>query len=191
VNIPNLITIFRLFLTAVFIIAVTVGGNLASAVALISFIIAAVSDWLDGYLARKMNLVTSLGKLLDPLADKILVSAGFVYLTAASLCPVWVTCTIIGREFMVTGLRQIAVEQGSVIAADRLGKWKTTFQLIFIIGSLTHIALLNLNSPIIGWLQWLAAPANHIIPVCLWISVALTIISGANYLWAGRKLLSH
>lgn len=190
-NIPNLITIFRLFLTAVFIIAVTVGGNLASAVALISFIIAAVSDWLDGYLARKMNLVTSLGKLLDPLADKILVSAGFVYLTAASLCPVWVTCTIIGREFMVTGLRQIAVEQGSVIAADRLGKWKTTFQLIFIIGSLTHIALLNLNSPIIGWLQWLAAPANHIIPVCLWISVALTIISGANYLWAGRKLLSH
>jgi len=191
VNIPNLITIFRLFLTAVFIIAVTVGGNLASAVALISFIIAAVSDWLDGYLARKMNLVTSLGKLLDPLADKILVSAGFVYLTAASLCPVWVTCTIIGREFMVTGLRQIAVEQGSVIAADRLGKWKTTFQLIFIIGSLTHIALLNLNSPIIGWLQWLAAPANHIIPVCLWISVVLTIISGANYLWAGRKLLSH
>ncbi len=190
-NIPNLITIFRLFLTAVFIIAVTVGGNLASAVALISFIIAAVSDWLDGYLARKMNLVTSLGKLLDPLADKILVSAGFVYLTAASLCPVWVTCTIIGREFMVTGLRQIAVEQGSVIAADRLGKWKTTFQLIFIIGSLTHIALLNLNSPIIGWLQWLAAPANHIIPVCLWISVVLTIISGANYLWAGRKLLSH
>lgn len=189
VNIPNIITVFRLLLTAIFIIAVTIASDWAHMVALIAFIIAAVSDWLDGYLARKMNLVTSLGKLLDPLADKILVSAGFVYLTSIDLCPVWVTCAIIGREFMVTGLRQIAVEKGVVIAADGLGKWKTTFQLIFIIGSLTHVALAHFTAKALSPLQWLAAPSSYVIPTCMWVAVALTIISGANYLWSGRKIL--
>jgi CDP-diacylglycerol--glycerol-3-phosphate 3-phosphatidyltransferase len=163
--------------------------------ALISFIIAAASDWFDGYFARKLNLVTSLGKLLDPLADKILVAAGFIYLSSnlnsKGLCPVWVTCAIIGREFMVTGLRQIAVEQGVVIAADRLGKWKTTFQLTFIITCLTYIAFKQIEDH--NWFTQifytLAKPESYLMDITLWGAVALTLISGWNYLWKSRALL--
>ncbi len=108
VNLPNSITMGRLVLTGVFIISASIGGLTAHIIALASFVLATISDWLDGYLARKLNLVTSLGKLLDPLADKILVAAAFVYLSSEDLCPVWVTSVIIGREFLVTGLRQIA-----------------------------------------------------------------------------------
>jgi len=195
VNIPNSITAFRLVLTAVFILAITLQQPWANMLALISFIIAAASDWFDGYFARKLNLVTSLGKLLDPLADKILVAAGFIYLSSnlnsKGLCPVWVTCAIIGREFMVTGLRQIAVEQGVVIAADRLGKWKTTFQLTFIITCLTYIAFKQIEDH--NWFTQifytLAKPESYLMDITLWGAVALTLISGWNYLWKSRALL--
>ncbi len=195
VNIPNSITAFRLLLTAIFIAAITVQQPWANMLALVSFIIAAASDWIDGYLARKLNLVTSLGKLLDPLADKILVAAGFIYLSsnlnAKGLCPVWVTCAIIGREFIVTGLRQIAVEQGVVIAADRLGKWKTAAQLTFIITCLTYISCRQIEDQ--NWLSealcWLSKPESYLMPISLWAAVALTLISGWNYLWSSRHLL--
>lgn len=193
VNIPNSITVLRLILTAIFIAAASVDAPWAYHTALITFVVAAISDWLDGYLARKLNLVTALGKLLDPLADKILVSAGFIFLSVKGFCPVWVTCLIIGREFMVTGLRQIAVEQGKVIAADKLGKWKTTFQLIFVIGCLTHISFgqFNTNTPVVSIFQWIAAPEHYIIPATLWLATALTLISGYNYIYKNRELLQH
>ncbi|MFC4995082.1 CDP-diacylglycerol--glycerol-3-phosphate 3-phosphatidyltransferase [Rubritalea tangerina] len=194
-NIPNSITVLRLVLTAVFIIAASIDAHWAAVTALVTFSVAAISDWLDGYLARKLNLVTALGKLLDPLADKILVSAGFIFLSVNPhvYCPVWVTCLIIGREFMVTGLRQIAVEQGKVIAADKLGKWKTTFQLTFVIGSLTHISFLPLDSqnPAVALFQWLSNPDHYIIPATMWIAAALTLISGFNYIYKNRELLQH
>lgn len=192
-NLPNSITVARLFLTAIFIAAVSINTAWAAHVALWSFVVAAISDWVDGYLARKLNLVTALGKLLDPLADKILVSAGFIYLSTMNLCPVWVTCLIIGREFMVTGLRQIAVEQGKVIAADKLGKWKTTFQLIFIIGCLTHIsfAFLNQDNPVVSVFVWIAEPEHYITPTTMWLAAALTLISGYNYIFNNRHLLQH
>lgn len=194
-NIPNSITAFRLVLTAVFIAAITIKQPWAHMLALVTFIIAAASDWFDGYFARKLDLVTSLGKLLDPLADKILVAAGFIYLSSnfytKGLCPVWVTCVIIGREFMVTGLRQIAVEQGVVISADRLGKWKTTFQLTFIITCLTYISFQYIENH--NWLSsflfTLSKPENYLMPITLWGAVALTLISGWNYLWGSRDLL--
>jgi CDP-diacylglycerol--glycerol-3-phosphate 3-phosphatidyltransferase len=128
VNLPNAITLSRLFLTAAFIAFVQSEHTWCHLTALILFIIAAASDFLDGWLARKMNLITPLGKLLDPLADKILVCTAFVFLTAKGICPFWATALIIAREFLVTGLRQIAIEAGHVLAADRLGKWKTTLQ---------------------------------------------------------------
>jgi CDP-diacylglycerol--glycerol-3-phosphate 3-phosphatidyltransferase len=167
----------------------------ANILALITFIVAAASDWFDGYFARKLDLVTSLGKLLDPLADKILVAAGFIYLSSnfytKGLCPVWVSCVIIGREFMVTGLRQIAVEQGVVIAADKLGKWKTTFQLTFIITCLTYIAFepIKDNNWFTTLFYTLSNPDNYLMPITLWGAVALTLISGWNYLWGSREFL--
>jgi CDP-diacylglycerol--glycerol-3-phosphate 3-phosphatidyltransferase len=194
VNLPNAITLSRLVLTGVFVAAVGFPGDLGHAIALVSFSVAAATDWLDGYLARRMGLVTPLGKLLDPLADKILVCAAFVYFSAQPVagyhCPVWVTALIIAREFLVTGLRQIAVEAGQVLAADGLGKWKTTFQLIFCITGLVWLAFEKSAGGIDGLLRDLAHPAGWLRPVSLWAAVALTLVSGANYVWSSRRLLA-
>ena len=195
VNLPNAITVSRLFLTAVFVAAVGFPGTTGYAIALVTFSIAAATDWLDGYLARKLGLVTPLGKLLDPLADKILVCAAFVYFSAQPVAgyhsPVWVTALIIAREFLVTGLRQIAVEAGQVLAADRLGKWKTTFQLTFCITGLVWLTFSSMKElgAIGGFLRDLANPKSWLMPISLWTAVALTMMSGANYVWSSRKLL--
>jgi CDP-diacylglycerol--glycerol-3-phosphate 3-phosphatidyltransferase len=193
VNLPNAITVSRLFLTAVFVAAVGFPGTAGYAIALVTFSVAAATDWLDGYLARKLGLVTPLGKLLDPLADKILVCAAFVYFSAQPVdgyhSPVWVTALIIAREFLVTGLRQIAVEAGQVLAADRLGKWKTTFQLTFCITGLVWLTLVSMGSG--GFLRDLTSPDGWLMPISLWTAVALTLISGANYVWSSRKLLAQ
>ncbi|MCU0795876.1 MAG: CDP-alcohol phosphatidyltransferase family protein, partial [Akkermansiaceae bacterium] len=100
-NLPNAITFSRLLLAAVFVVALEMGGPAGSVVALITFSVAAATDWLDGYLARRMGLVTPLGKLLDPLADKILVCAAFVFMSTLGFAPVWATALIIAREFLV------------------------------------------------------------------------------------------
>ncbi|MBT8037351.1 MAG: CDP-diacylglycerol--glycerol-3-phosphate 3-phosphatidyltransferase [Verrucomicrobiae bacterium] len=190
-NLPNTITLFRLVLTAVFCGAASAEGVVGYAIALSAFILGAISDWLDGYLARKLNLVTSLGKLLDPLADKILVCSGFVYLSAKGLCPVWVTALILCREFLVTGIRQIAVEKGTVIAADGLGKWKTTFQLIFIITALVYLTFESVESThfIVTTLQYLSNKDHLLFPLSLWPAVALTVISGWSYFWSSKSII--
>ncbi|BDS08716.1 CDP-diacylglycerol--glycerol-3-phosphate 3-phosphatidyltransferase [Oceaniferula spumae] len=190
-NLPNTITLFRLVLTAIFCAAASSEGVTGYAIALTAFVLGAISDWLDGYLARKMNLVTSLGKLLDPLADKILVCSGFVYLSAKGLCPVWVTALIICREFLVTGIRQIAVEKGTVIAADGLGKWKTTFQLTFIITALVYLTFETITSDnaVVKFLQYLSDKDHWLFPLSLWPAVALTVISGLSYFWKSRDMI--
>lgn len=196
VNLPNAITLSRLVLTGVFVAAVGFPGNPGYAVALVTFSVAAATDWLDGYLARKLGLVTPLGKLLDPLADKILVCAAFVFFSAQPVggyhCPVWVTALIIAREFLVTGLRQIAMEAGQVLAADGLGKWKTTFQLIYCIAGLVWLSFSAMADPgsLGGMLRDLASPAGWLAPLSLWTAVALTLVSGANYVWSCRRLLA-
>jgi len=197
VNLPNAITLVRLVLVVVFAAAASAKDETGYGIALVAFVLAAASDFLDGYLARRLNLVTSLGKLLDPLADKILVCTAFVYLSSTRqpdglpFAPVWVTAVIIGREFLVTGLRQIAVEQGRVIAADGLGKWKTGFQLAFCISSLLwhYLSLGKNTNAFTDFLQEIAAPGNYLYHLFLWSALALTAISGFNYLWAGRHLL--
>ncbi len=209
-NLPNIITLTRLFLVLVFTLALVWDGvppivgedpaetqpfagyfvpvKAGACVALWAFIIGAVSDFLDGYLARKYNLVTNFGKLIDPLADKILVCAAFIYLTYVGMCPFWVSIIIVFREFLVTGLRQIAVDQGYVMAADRSGKWKTGMQLGFCISCLVHLAYAgNLCEPFrflsvgVGG-EWLRAGF-------LWLSVILTLWSGLNYCLQARRFL--
>ena len=191
VNLPNAITLSRLLMTVVFVVAAAADGAAGPAVALAMFCLAAASDWLDGYLARRLGMVTPLGKLLDPLADKILVCTGFVFFSIHRLCPLWATALIIGREFLVTGLRQIAVEAGSVLAADRLGKWKTFFQLAFCITGLVWMAFEPFegdHSPA-GLLRAWASPDAWLLPAFLWTAVGLTAVSGVNYLWSSRRLL--
>ncbi len=190
-NLPNSITFARLILTVIFVIAASWGTTIGLVVALIAFVVATISDWLDGYLARKMNLVTALGKLMDPLADKILVASAFVFFTSEDLCPVWVTAVIIGREFLVTGLRQIAVEKGEVIPADQLGKWKTTFQLTFGITCLIWLILSRhpQETGIGQFLLNLSSPGNWLFPVTLWASFGLTLLSGLNYIRRSWRML--
>ncbi len=209
-NLPNIITLTRLFLVLVFTIALVWDGvplivgadqaetlpfagyfvpvSVGACVALWAFIVGAVSDFVDGYIARKYNLVTNFGKLIDPLADKILVCAAFIYLTYVGMCPFWVSIIIVFREFLVTGLRQIAVDQGYVMAADRSGKWKTAVQLTFCIACMVHLAYAgNLCEPFrflsvgVGG-EWLRA-------ITLWLSVILTLWSGLNYCWQARRFL--
>lgn len=189
-NLPNWITVSRLFLTAIFVVSFTVGGPWGSGVALVSFSLAAFSDFLDGYLARKLNLVTSLGKLLDPIADKVLTASAFIFLAAHEqrFCPAWAVVVILAREFLVTGLRQIAVEKGIVIAADWSGKWKTTFQLTFCITCLLWLFLQTIGQEQSA-LGDLANPGSWLTPTSLWLSLALTAISGVQYAWNGRGVL--
>jgi CDP-diacylglycerol---glycerol-3-phosphate 3-phosphatidyltransferase len=194
VNLPNAITFSRLVMTAAFVLAVSQRSLAGYGTGLVLFVVAAVSDFLDGYLARKMGLVTPLGKLMDPLVDKILVCTAFVFFTEQKLCPVWVTALIIGREFLVTGLRQIAVEAGKVLAADSLGKWKTTLQLSYLITGLLWLTVEHSErmSPSLEWLGHLARPyadGGWLQPALLWGAVALTVVSGWNYVWNSRYLL--
>lgn len=183
-NLPNLITLARIFLVPIFLYAVLtrltigayeIGGLVAAAI----FIIAAVSDGVDGYLARKNKQVTRLGKFLDPLADKLLVSAALIALVELGHLSTWVAMVIIGREMAVTGLRSIAAAEGTVIAAGPWGKFKTVMQIIFIVTAILASAL-----PPGLWLRTLA---EFLVQPLLWVAVALTLWSGIDYGWAYYK----
>jgi len=206
-NLPNYITLSRLLLVIVFtiVLAIDPGSNadvnapfegnftirsITQCIAFWAFAVGAFTDFVDGYLARKLNLITNFGKLLDPLADKILVCAAFIYLTYMGICPFWITILIMFREFAVTGLRQLALEQGKVIAADGFGKWKTTFQIIYCILALLHLAYgNNLPQPFRFFVE--GQIGEIFLNIALWGAMALTLISGLNYVWKARNLLNQ
>ena len=192
-NLPNKLTMGRLAMTGLFVLVMSVPDsyikenqlpNCRITVALIFFLMASISDFLDGYLARKLNLVTDFGKLMDPLVDKILTSAVFIVLTKEEMIPAWITITIIAREFLVTGLRLLASNQGALLSADSLGKWKTTFQIITATYFLITVGedekiinpLTSLQMPIIG-------------NVLLFICTTITGVSGLSYVKKNLNLI--
>ncbi|GAA0134220.1 CDP-diacylglycerol--glycerol-3-phosphate 3-phosphatidyltransferase [Paenibacillus sp. YSY-4.3] len=190
-NLPNRITISRIFMIPVMLVFLLVdfewwsyelsfGGYILPVNQLIGailFIVAASTDGIDGYIARKHNLVTNLGKLLDPLADKLLVAAVLVALVAMGEIQAIIAIVIISREFAVTGLREIALLEGSVIAASKWGKAKTIAQVIAI-----SVLLLN-NFPF----EWLHFPFDEI---AIWVATLITIYSGIDYFVKNKNLLS-
>ena len=204
-NLPNTLTLSRIILVIVYTVALALDGSVSplinevsghwfqpismtACVALWAFVVAAITDFFDGYLARKYNLVTNFGKLIDPLADKILVSAAFIYLTAVGICPFWVSILIIFREFLVTGLRQLAVAKGVVMAADKCGKWKTTAQLAYCIACMTQLAYGgNLFEPLRS--LSIGETGMWFREITLWLSVILTLWSGLNYCIQSRHLI--
>ena len=173
-NLPNKLTMLRIIAIPVFIVVLMLEYRYA---ATIIFILAALTDMLDGHIARKYNLVSNFGKLMDPLADKLLVMSALVCLVELGDVPAWMVVVILAREFAVTGLRQVAVEQGIVIAAAPTGKIKTITQMIAI------PLLLLANWPFI----YIGIPMDQIF---LWIAVAMTIISGVEYFVKNKQLLS-
>lgn len=178
-NLPNKLTLLRIILVPVFLafLLYNFGGSYALVgqyFALITFVVAAVTDGLDGYIARKKGLVTKLGKLIDPLADKLLISAAMIAFVDMGEISTWPAIIIIGREFAVTGLRVIAAAEGKVIAASNLGKIKTNTQIIAIITVLTTPEIIPLPE-IVG-------------TVLIWIAVFFTIWSGVEYFLNARKI---
>lgn len=179
-NLPNKITISRICLIPLFLVimladfswgSMTLLGvtlPVAHFVGALIFIIASTTDWIDGYYARKYNLVTDLGKFLDPLADKLLVSAALIVLVSFDLASTWITIVIISREFAVTGLRLVLAGGGEVVAANMLGKIKTWAQIIAISVLLLHNMIFELISIPFG-------------DIALWVALIFTIWSGWDY----------
>ncbi len=191
-NLPNKLTVARLVLSFVFAALLSIEGlSWGGSAALIVFSIAAYTDLLDGQIARKRNLITNFGKLMDPLADKVLMCAGFVMLCEQGFFPAWIVVVILAREFLVTGLRLVASAEGIVLAAENLGKYKTTFQIIAVIYFLLVIAS---REPAFAWispvLEFRGLGPHVLGQLLIWIALILTVVSGLSYLWKNRKLLA-
>ena len=176
-NLPNKLTVMRVIMIPFFVISllafqgeVRLLRNLAAAI----FIVASLTDMLDGKIARKYNLVTNFGKFMDPLADKLLVCSALICLIELGQLPAWMVIIIVSREFIISGFRLIAAEQGIVIAASYWGKFKTTFQMIAVI-------LMIVNLPVL-----------HILTVaCTWIALVLTVVSLVDYIAKNHKVLKE
>ena len=172
-NLPNKLTIFRCILIIPFVALLLNGYDLA---ATIIFVIASLTDLLDGKIARKYNLVTNFGKFMDPLADKLLVCSALICLVEMGRLEAWIVCIIIAREFIISGFRLIASDNGIVIAASYWGKFKTTFQMIMVI-----VLMLNFRNNI------MIIIGN----ILIWVSLALTVISLVDYVAKNLDVLKE
>ncbi len=167
-NLPNTLSTMRLVLIPAVVICLYFPGRLGSFLAALFFGLAAITDLLDGFYARRYKVVTPLGKFLDPLADKLLVSATMIMLVALDRIPPWIVILIVGREMAVTGLRGIAVIEGKVIEASSLGKYKTIFQSVALICLSLHYRYLKVDFHAVGM-------------IFLWGALILTMWSGWVY----------
>lgn len=173
---PNRLTLYRIAAVPIVVLLMIYDNEVTSFFAALQFSVAAITDCLDGYYARKKGLVSSFGKIMDPVADKLLICLSLVMIVSHGRTPAWVAAVIIGREIAVTGLRNIIAERGEDVSASRLGKYKTGFQIAAIIPLLLHYPFLGLNSQAIG-------------DVLIWGALLFTVWSGVDYFIRFRKLL--
>ena len=174
-NLPNKLTVLRMVLVPFFVATLLLSktNDTLKWVALALFVIASLTDFADGYIARKYNLITNFGTFMDHLADKILTVSGMICLIELGRIPSWIVVIIVAREFIISGFRLIAAENGVVIAANYWGKFKTTFQMFMIILMIMNIPQLQIVTNIV-----------------MWIALALTIISLVTYINANKQILA-
>ena len=177
-NLPNKLTIFRVILIPFFVVFMLapICPGYANYIAVAIFIVASLTDLLDGKIARKYNLVTNFGKFMDPLADKLLVCAAMICLIETGQLAAWIVIVIISREFIISGFRLVAADNGVVIAASYWGKFKTTFQMLMVI-----VLILNFDN---RYFQILGT-------VLTYIALVLTVVSLIDYLWKNRAVLKE
>ncbi len=184
-NIPNKLTLGRLFLCAIFTLLLALETPWSGMASFVVFVLASLTDWLDGYLARKWNQITDMGKLLDPLADKILISAAFIGMAAKDIVPFWIVVFIIAREFLITGLRTLAASKGVILAAEKMGKHKTISQMVTALLALLYLALEGM-----GWLPHEAYELKlYLLQPMFYVTLIITLYSGAAYFIKNKKLL--
>lgn len=174
-NLPNKLTVFRVILIPFFVILLLFDITAYDKwIALAIFIVASLTDFLDGHIARKYNLVTNFGKFMDPLADKLLVCSALICLVELSRIPAWIVILIIAREFIISGFRLIASDNGVVIAASYWGKFKTTFQIVMICLMIADLE-----------------PLHFITQIVMWAALLLTVISLVDYLVKNRGVMQE
>ncbi|NBI90510.1 CDP-diacylglycerol--glycerol-3-phosphate 3-phosphatidyltransferase [Lachnospiraceae bacterium] len=175
-NLPNKLTILRVVMIPFFVLfmVVPLTGEGDKWIALALFIMASLTDLLDGHIARKYNLITNFGKFMDPLADKLLVCSALICLVELGRIPSWMVIVIIAREFIISGFRLIASDNGVVIAASYWGKFKTTFQMVMICLMIANLGALHLVTDIV-----------------MWIALLLTVISLMDYLIKNKEIMKE
>ncbi len=184
-NLPNKISMIRIFIIPIMVVAyylvpdtIPIGYNVNLLWYLVPglFVIASITDFVDGYIARKYDLVTTFGKFIDPLADKLLVMTALLLLTVDGIIPVWIVITILSREFIVTGIRLVAAPTGKVIAASKLGKYKTATTMVAL------VLLLMFKFDEVFELYGM---------ILLYIGLVLTVVSGIEYFWKNRHIIAE
>ena len=188
-NWANRLTISRLVLTILFVMALNTTWSYGRTAALILFVIAGITDLVDGEIARRYGSVTNFGELMDPLVDKIMIAAAFISLVPLKAIPAWAATTVVARDFLITGLRLMASARGRIIPAEPLGKHKTSWQIITVLFFLILLAAHELNyaADDDGW--WVRA-WNQGGSLLVWITVILTLYSGLGYAFRHRDVIA-
>ena len=192
-NLANRLTVSRFFLSLAFVIALSIDFPFRFTAALLLFLLAGITDYADGEIARRFHMESDFGRLMDPLVDKIMMAAAFICLVPLGAIPAWAATVIVSREFLITGLRLLAASKGRVLSAEKLGKHKTAWQIItaiffLLMHSLSDFTRLT-GTPF-------AAELFHRIwtwggDALLTVTVVLTLVSGAGYLWKNRALIEQ
>ena len=188
-NLPNKLTVSRIILAPVFLALVLIEDVWARALALLVFVVAALTDLYDGYLARKTGVVTGFGKFMDPLAYKILTSSALVAFVALGYARVWMVLPIVVRELFITGLRSVAAYRGLMIPPSFLAKVKTFLQMLLVVLILLYINLKTFAEPLgIDW-AWLSSPdVPRAFDYLLFVTMVITVYTGLDYLWRSGSL---
>ncbi|OQX54191.1 MAG: CDP-diacylglycerol--glycerol-3-phosphate 3-phosphatidyltransferase [Candidatus Omnitrophica bacterium 4484_213] len=188
-NLPNILTITRIFLTFLFIFFLLSPRLFDKVLALLIFSLASLTDYYDGKIARRRNLITNFGKIADPIADKILVLAPFLCFVQLKLIPAWMVILIVSREFIITGVRIFALSQGQALAADKGGKHKTVSQMSTIFFILLFLIGRSIGERFNLWSVKVEQMSKIFIYILMLIATTLTLSSGISYLWKNKGLL--